>query len=358
MLDDETIANQQSLLETYRRNLRHLLNQVAQYGGASTAPLSVINSLYETHKNIQHIKGTLRSNGISVDDQPYEDIPLHVFSAEVVPLSKELGSGISIQGSADTLSIVAGSAPHKQEVTETRVYGCLGIPFFSIAFSRTVITLSFLLGLTFVYINSPSGSIPVENIPPIYPIPPAPPVPVTVILANIVYYYIVVPLFLTEIAIIIIYIAKTTFSAIGGLMRSRDVEYVRKTPLTSYLVSLLKLIPMIFPPVFLAFFFEAYLAALLVVWLELLIVLIVRLVFGFRISGHNLKRAPTRDQVLLSQLALLQILLPILLIPGVIFSALANLVAWCVFAILGWTLVVLIVLEWSLPQSRHSRLIQ
>src|SRR5262245_38069323 len=56
MLDDETLAHQQALLETYRRNLR----QAAQHGGEMHAPLAVINSLYETRDHIQQIKSAIR----------------------------------------------------------------------------------------------------------------------------------------------------------------------------------------------------------------------------------------------------------------------------------------------------------
>src|SRR6266498_2028580 len=41
MLDSETIAQHNSLLETYRRTLAHLLQQAAQYGGEVFAPSSM-----------------------------------------------------------------------------------------------------------------------------------------------------------------------------------------------------------------------------------------------------------------------------------------------------------------------------
>ena len=70
MVDNDSTSHQQALLETYRRNLRHLLNQIAHYGGASEAPLSVINGIRETRTQIQQLKADLRTLGVSVEDSP------------------------------------------------------------------------------------------------------------------------------------------------------------------------------------------------------------------------------------------------------------------------------------------------
>jgi hypothetical protein len=73
MLDEETIIHQQTLLETYRRNLRHLLRQVAQYGGETTAPIPVINGIQETRANIRQVKAILRATGVTVEDLPDDE---------------------------------------------------------------------------------------------------------------------------------------------------------------------------------------------------------------------------------------------------------------------------------------------
>jgi WD40 repeat protein len=75
MLDDEDIAAQQELLDTYRRNLRLLLLQVAQRGGTSAAPVGVLNDIRDTRKNIQRIKTILRDNEIVVADHPDDVAP-------------------------------------------------------------------------------------------------------------------------------------------------------------------------------------------------------------------------------------------------------------------------------------------
>src|SRR5262245_5913089 len=70
MLDDETISYQENLLRVYRTNIRHLLMQAAQYGGESSAPLHLINSLDEARTHIQQIKEILRANNVVVSDDP------------------------------------------------------------------------------------------------------------------------------------------------------------------------------------------------------------------------------------------------------------------------------------------------
>jgi DNA anti-recombination protein RmuC len=70
MLTQEDISHQQELLNIYRTNLKHLLLQVARYGGEVVSPLPVINDINQTRDNISRIKELLRSNGVSVDDHP------------------------------------------------------------------------------------------------------------------------------------------------------------------------------------------------------------------------------------------------------------------------------------------------
>src|SRR6266498_6056956 len=75
VFDDETIVHQQELLETYRRNLRHLLAQAAQYGGEAAAPLVVSNSTHEARMHIRQIKTTLRASGVAVTDHANDEPP-------------------------------------------------------------------------------------------------------------------------------------------------------------------------------------------------------------------------------------------------------------------------------------------
>ncbi|HJZ45761.1 MAG TPA: PQQ-binding-like beta-propeller repeat protein, partial [Roseiflexaceae bacterium] len=66
----ESIAQQEALLATYRRTLDHLVRQAAQYGGEAFVPANVANSLFEARENIQRIKQALRGWGVAVADQP------------------------------------------------------------------------------------------------------------------------------------------------------------------------------------------------------------------------------------------------------------------------------------------------
>ena len=70
MPDQEEIIKQQDLLVTYRRTLGHLCKQAAQHGGESAVPPSVANGIYEARRNIQQIKDSLRSWGLSIEDLP------------------------------------------------------------------------------------------------------------------------------------------------------------------------------------------------------------------------------------------------------------------------------------------------
>jgi CheY-like chemotaxis protein len=70
MLTQEDINQQQELLKIYRANLKHLLIQVAQYGGESVSPIPTINSINEARNNIGRIKELLRNNGVAVENHP------------------------------------------------------------------------------------------------------------------------------------------------------------------------------------------------------------------------------------------------------------------------------------------------
>ena len=76
MLDPETVIHLQERLRVYRRNLHHLLDQVAQHGGEATAPLPLINSIHEARDNIRDIKAELRAGNVSVEDHPDDARPL------------------------------------------------------------------------------------------------------------------------------------------------------------------------------------------------------------------------------------------------------------------------------------------
>ena len=73
VFDNETIIHQQQLLETYRRNLRHLLVQAAQYGGEASAPLDVSNNSHRARAHIRQTKTTLRASGVEVADHPNDE---------------------------------------------------------------------------------------------------------------------------------------------------------------------------------------------------------------------------------------------------------------------------------------------
>jgi len=53
---------------TYRRNLRHLLQQAALYGGEIYTPLSVMNQINDQRINLKNTKETLRNLGENVID--------------------------------------------------------------------------------------------------------------------------------------------------------------------------------------------------------------------------------------------------------------------------------------------------
>ncbi len=67
---DEEIEQQQSLLNTHRRTVAHLVGQAAQYGGEAFAPPQVANGLYEARENIRRTKRVLHDWGLDVADHP------------------------------------------------------------------------------------------------------------------------------------------------------------------------------------------------------------------------------------------------------------------------------------------------
>jgi hypothetical protein len=75
MLTPDDIVNQQEFLAIYRRNLDHLLEQAAQYGGEQFAPVQTMNSIAEARANIARIKAILRAAGVAVADKPDDAEP-------------------------------------------------------------------------------------------------------------------------------------------------------------------------------------------------------------------------------------------------------------------------------------------
>jgi hypothetical protein len=73
--DEEVLAWQEQLL-TYRRNLRHLLKQAAQFGGEDSVPLPVANDLLETRTHIRRLKSQLRTANVTVPDIPDDEQPI------------------------------------------------------------------------------------------------------------------------------------------------------------------------------------------------------------------------------------------------------------------------------------------
>jgi hypothetical protein len=88
MLEQETIEHYRKLLEIYRRNLHHLLEQVALHGGMPGIPLDILNNLQRTRADIRQAKEILRANGVAVADQPGDEEPANQQSISV-PLATQ-----------------------------------------------------------------------------------------------------------------------------------------------------------------------------------------------------------------------------------------------------------------------------
>jgi len=69
----EAIDQQQSLLQTYRRTLTHLVEQSALFGGEAFAPPHVVNGIHEAREHIRQIKRTLSDWGAAAADHPYDN---------------------------------------------------------------------------------------------------------------------------------------------------------------------------------------------------------------------------------------------------------------------------------------------
>jgi hypothetical protein len=86
MLSQEDINHQQGLLGIHRRNLAHLVNQAAQYGGVTFAPPFVVNSIGEARENIRRIKQVLRDSGVNIANET-NDEPTDSVRSPVAPIS-------------------------------------------------------------------------------------------------------------------------------------------------------------------------------------------------------------------------------------------------------------------------------
>ncbi|HJZ48049.1 MAG TPA: hypothetical protein VKE41_12815, partial [Roseiflexaceae bacterium] len=75
MASQEDIAHQQTLLATYRGNLRILLRQASKYGDEEDAPLQIVNGIRGARDNIRRVKSILRGWGVTVEDLPDEQEP-------------------------------------------------------------------------------------------------------------------------------------------------------------------------------------------------------------------------------------------------------------------------------------------
>jgi len=71
----EDIARQQKMLAQFRQNVQILLEQIARYGGAAYAPLSLLNDLIHSSKQIALHKAILRRWGLPVEDYPDDALP-------------------------------------------------------------------------------------------------------------------------------------------------------------------------------------------------------------------------------------------------------------------------------------------
>src|SRR3982751_451351 len=97
MLDQEAIAQQQTLLATHRRTLAHLLEQAAQYGGEVFAPPQTANGIAEARQQTRRIKAVLRKNGVQVEDDPNDKAPRRRKSAQP-PLAGDVVSEDKVAG--------------------------------------------------------------------------------------------------------------------------------------------------------------------------------------------------------------------------------------------------------------------
>jgi tetratricopeptide (TPR) repeat protein len=97
MPNQEDIEQQRQLLAIYRRNLAHLLQQAAQYGGVVFSPPETANGIAEARTGISQLKGILRERGISVEDEPNDDAPLPVGTEQIERQFEDIDKPIETQ---------------------------------------------------------------------------------------------------------------------------------------------------------------------------------------------------------------------------------------------------------------------
>jgi signal peptidase I len=73
LLPADEVAEQQRLLETYRRTLAIYLRQRAELGGDAYCPPAVLNGIDEARQNVARIKMLLRDARIDVADDPDDE---------------------------------------------------------------------------------------------------------------------------------------------------------------------------------------------------------------------------------------------------------------------------------------------
>lgn len=72
MPDQESIAEQEALLETHRRTLSHLLSQEAVFG-PGYVPSQVAHGIASARAGIRQAKRILRGWGVAIEDHPDDD---------------------------------------------------------------------------------------------------------------------------------------------------------------------------------------------------------------------------------------------------------------------------------------------
>src|SRR5688572_798769 len=93
MDDQDEIAHQHELLNTYRRTLAHLMIQAARYGGEDAVPTNVAHDIHKTREHIRHLKEVLRAVGVTVSDKPYDELPAQMETAIGSAVAKSMPIG-------------------------------------------------------------------------------------------------------------------------------------------------------------------------------------------------------------------------------------------------------------------------
>src|SRR6266508_4702280 len=73
MAEQDTIIQQQDLLQAHRRTLAHLLQQAELHGGGALAPPHVVNGIDQARAEIRQLKAALRALGTEAADAPGDE---------------------------------------------------------------------------------------------------------------------------------------------------------------------------------------------------------------------------------------------------------------------------------------------